>query len=309
MYEFSGRLKVTALVLMVIGALGIGFGFFDGASKTMEDAKEVIAHHEAVAAEKAAEAELKPQYGRKSQAKAVEKHAESHDTHGHDDHADAHAEDKHVAHVLHQLHNRPWAAVLVAMFYLFMIALSIFAFYTIQIAASAGWSVVLLRLMEALSASLVPIGILIFIFLLASAFGMNHIYPWMHAEGDAIIEGKKFWLNIPGWLLRSFVVIAGFIFFRYIIIKKNREQDDANDLSAHKKGFKYAVFFLAFFMVAETVLSWDWIMSLDPHWFSSLFGWYVFSTAIVSAITVIALAVIYLKIKGHLEFVNDSHIP
>ena len=56
------------------------------------------------------------------------------------------------------------------------------------------------------------------------------------------------------------------------------------------------------------MMSWDWIMSIDPHWFSTLFGWYVFSSMFVTGITVIALVTIYLKYKGHLEFVNASHI-
>jgi Ni/Fe-hydrogenase subunit HybB-like protein len=55
-------------------------------------------------------------------------------------------------------------------------------------------------------------------------------------------------------------------------------------------------------------MSWDWIMSVDPHWFSTLFGWYVFSSMFVSGIATIALVTIFLKSKGYLEFVNDSHI-
>ena len=56
------------------------------------------------------------------------------------------------------------------------------------------------------------------------------------------------------------------------------------------------------------MMSWDWIMSVDPHWFSTLFGWYVFASMFVSGITTIALVTIYLKSKGYLEFVNDSHL-
>ena len=55
-------------------------------------------------------------------------------------------------------------------------------------------------------------------------------------------------------------------------------------------------------------MSWDWIMSVDPHWFSTLFGWYLLASMLVSGITVIALITIYLKSKGHLDIVNDSHL-
>ena len=55
-------------------------------------------------------------------------------------------------------------------------------------------------------------------------------------------------------------------------------------------------------------MAWDWIMSVDPHWFSTLFGWYVFASMIVTAVTIIAMVTIYLKSKGLLEDVSDSHI-
>ena len=56
------------------------------------------------------------------------------------------------------------------------------------------------------------------------------------------------------------------------------------------------------------MMSWDWVMSVDPHWFSTLFGWYVFATMFVSAITVLAIITIYLKSRGYLQKVNNSHI-
>ncbi len=302
MYQFSGKLKVFAIALMVIGVFGIGYGFITGSSKTLEDAKETIAHQKELAAQKAEAAKIDPraiQYG---------SHKQMHEAESHKDAAHAANTEEHEAHVLNQLKNRPWAAFFVSLFFFFMIALLIFAFYVIQIAASAGWSVVLFRVMEGLSANLVPLGLLMFLFLLASALGMNHFYPWMHADGDAILAGKSWWLNIPGWLIRGAIYIIGYIFFRYIIRKKSLEQDEATDYKAHEKGFKYSILFLVFFMLSESALSWDWIMSLDPHWFSTLFAWYIFASAVVSAVTVIALVTIYLKTKGFLPFVNDSHL-
>jgi len=318
MYQFSGKLKSIAIALMVIGVLGIGYGFFVGSNQTIEDAKEQIAHDKAEKELKAEEAKYNPRAIQKGKVPVVhdseemDTHEEdTHEaaTHGDESHAnESHADDHHAEHVLGQLHNRPWAALYVSLFFAFMIALCIFAFYGMQIGASAGWSIVLFRVMEAFSANIVPIGMLLFLFLVASAMGMNHIFPWMHAEGDAIIEGKSFWLNTPGWLIRSAIYIGAFILFRYIIRKKSLQQDEASDYKAHKKGFTYTILFLVFFMLAESALSWDWIMSLDPHWFSSLFGWYIFATSIVSAITVLALITMYLKTKGYLEFVNDSHL-
>jgi hypothetical protein len=283
MYQFSGRLKSIALALMVIGAIGIAVGFFtNNSSKNAAHQIETVKTTEVVSDVQTQEAH-----------QTVAEHAEH---------------EAHAAHAAQQMNNRPWAAFYVPLFFFFMISLGIFVFYATQVAASAGWSVVLFRLMQGLSAAIVPLAIILFIFLVLSAIGMNHLFPWMHAEGDEIIAAKSFWLNIPGWLIRSFIYLSGFILFRHFIIKRSVEQDHAHDYKSHEKGFKLTIFFIAFFMLSESAFSWDWIMSLDPHWFSTLFAWYIFASSIVTAITVIALSVIYLKSKGYLEFVNESHL-
>lgn len=277
MFQFTGNLKKIAIALILVGAVSFAIGVFTNKSHPKE-----AAHKELV------------------QPAATHAPAAADKTH--------HAATSHDAHEQHQIANRPWAAFYVPLFFFFMIALGIFVFYATQVASSAGWSVVLYRLMQGLSGAIIPIGAILFIFLLLSALGMNHLFPWMHAKGDAIIEGKRFWLNIPGWIIRSFVFIFGFIAFRHFIIKKSVEQDGAHDFKAHEQGFKYTIFFIAFFMLTESAFAWDWIMSLDPHWFSTLFAWYIFASGIVSAITVLLLAVYYLKSIGYLEFVNKSHI-
>jgi hypothetical protein len=85
-------------------------------------------------------------------------------------------------------------------------------------------------------------------------------------------------------------------------------QDESNDNSFYKKNFKLSAGFLVFFIVTESIMSWDWLMSFDPHWFSTLFGWYVFASFFVSGITTISMVTLYLKSKGYLENVNSSHI-
>ena len=65
----------------------------------------------------------------------------------------------------------------------------------------------------------------------------------------------------------------------------------------HVKNFRWSAGFWSFFIVTESIMSWDWIMSIDPHWFSTLFGWYVFASMFVTGITVIALISIYLNQK------------
>jgi Ni/Fe-hydrogenase subunit HybB-like protein len=65
---------------------------------------------------------------------------------------------------------------------------------------------------------------------------------------------------------------------------------------------------LVFFAITSSMSAWDWIMSIDTHWFSTLFGWYVFATMFVSALTALMMIVLYLKSKGYMPEVNKSHI-
>jgi hypothetical protein len=226
-------------------------------------------------------------------------------------HGEEHAEDHHGEHLLHQLQNKPWAALYVAAFFFMMIALGTLAFYAINRAAQAGWSPALFRVMEGITAYLLPGAIIVFVILALSGMHFNHLFIWMDPEvvaHDKLIQGKTGFLNTPFFLARAAFYIAGWVTYRYFSRKFSLAQDQASDVSNHKKNFRISAAFLVFYIVTESMMSWDWIMSIDPHWFSTLFGWYVFASMFVSGITTIALIAIYLKSKGYLEKVNDSHI-
>lgn len=222
---------------------------------------------------------------------------------------EAHTE--HLNHVLHQLQNKPWAALYVACIFFMLISLGVLAFYAIQQVSQSGWSPVLFRVMQGITAYL-PVGsVLFFIFLLLCGFHLNHLFIWLDPEvvaTDKLIANKAGYLNFPFWIIRAAIFLMGWNLYRYYSRKNCLAQDDANDDLNYKKNFKLSAVFLVFFIVTESIMSWDWIMSIDPHWFSTLFGWYVFSSFFVSAITVIALVTLYLKSKGVLEHVNTSHI-
>ncbi|MDX1364105.1 hypothetical protein [Arenibacter latericius] len=278
MYTFSNRLKIASFILMAVGVLGIGIGFMTAPS-TVEDAKAMVASHN--------------------------------DGHG-DAHVVAQAHDpSHDVHLLHQLQNKPWAALYVAALFFMMIALGALAFYAIQRAAQAGWSPLLFRVMEGITAYLVPGGIIVFIILVLSVAHLNHLFVWMDPEvvaNDALIQAKSGYLNGPFFLIRAAIFLAGWILYREYSRKLSLAQDEANDDKNFKLNFRISAGFLVFYLITESMMSWDWIMSVDPHWFSTLFGWYIFAGMFVTGITVIALVTVYLKSKGYLKDVNDSHI-
>ena len=121
-------------------------------------------------------------------------------------------------------------------------------------------------------------------------------------------QGKAGFLNGTFFLIRAAIFLAGWIFYREYSSKLSLAQDEATDDSNFKKNFRWSAGFLVFYLVTESMMSWDWIMSVDPHWFSTLFAWYIFASMFVSGITVIAMVTIYLKSKGLLQDVNNSHI-
>ncbi|WP_010137006.1 quinol:cytochrome C oxidoreductase [Ochrovirga pacifica] len=337
MYQFSSKLKISAIALMVIGFIGIVIGFVSAPSTEAEVA-EILAHQASHGAHGAhaetshdtkahveADTHKEEKHGHDAPAKEAHHTADKHQaSHGHDKKA-AHKEevhhqethgDHHLAHVLHQLQNRPWAAFFVALFFFTFITVVVFAFLNIQRVAQAGWSIVLFRVMEGISGFLPYVSVIFIIFLILTAMGANHLFVWM-TEGvtdptspnfDAIIANKSGWLNTPRWLIFSIIYLVGWNVFRFLNRKHSLAQDNATDLFHYKKNYHFGVGFLAFFIFTSSMSVWDWIMGLDPHWFSTLFGWYVLATFLAAAITLIAMVTVYLKSKGYLEIVNDSHL-
>lgn len=350
MYTFSNKLRNTAIILMLLGLVGIVYGFLT-APKTIEDVEKIVSqsHH--------GETKSKDEHSSAGEShevvlKAIDTHEVSNknvDSLAHSDnlvepdstatelsnshstnsnvektdvnkHIDEHAEHKeHLIHVLKQLQNKPWAALYVACIFFLLISMGVLAFYAIQQVAQAGWSPVLFRTMQGITAYL-PVGAIIFFILLvitgSHVFESNHLFAWMEKgitdknspNYDELIAGKSGYLNFTFWIIRAAIFLLGWNLYRYFSRKNCLAQDEASDNTFYKKNFKLSAAFLVFFIVSESIMSWDWIMSVDPHWFSTLFGWYVFASFFVSGITTISIVTLYLKSRGYLENVNTSHI-
>jgi len=306
-YKISNRLRMGAIIMIVLGLIGVAYGFIDSHHWNEGNIDQYIK------AEKS--------HGVHGDAHATEAHGDEHAEAGHATakNEDHHGEEAHGGlthdeeHALHQIHNRPYAALYVGAFFFFMIALGVLAFYAIQYAAQAGWSPVLFRVMEGITSYVLPGGLIV----LAIAFvADSHLFVWLkegvtevgHENYDKLVAGKSGWLNKTGFFIRGLIFLGGWSLYRYFSRKFSIAQDSANDNRNFKKNFRISAAFLVFYIYTESMMSWDWVMSVDPHWFSTLFGWYVFASMFVSGITVIAMISIYLKSKGLLEFVNDSHI-
>lgn len=214
-------------------------------------------------------------------------------------------------------HDRFWANLLVNGFFFLAIGLGALFFLALQYAAEVAWSVMIKRILEAIS-GYIWVGGLVMVIVLAAGhfFHAHHLYHWMdpnvydvtHPDYDAIIAGKYAYLNAPFFWIRTLVYLGTFIFFANYFRKQSLKEDQIGGREIHFKTMGKAALFLVLFAVFSSTLSWDWLMSIDTHWFSTLYGWYVFSGMWVTAMIVTLLIAMHLKAKGMLPQLNDSHV-
>lgn len=298
MYTFPSKLKLFSIILVVIGLVGIVYGFLT-VPKTVEDVQHIVVEQQS---NKSTGAEFI------DRARGQEGYAEKALAESKDLGETAHGAKSYDEHVLHQLKTRPWSATFVAGFFFMMLSLGVLVFYAIQYAAKAGWSPGLYRIMEGITSYLLPSSIIV---LIVVALAGTHFFPWMDkeiVEGDRLLQGKSGYLNFPFFLIRSIIYVAGWNLYRYVARRNSLNQAAADNYTFYRKNYNAAVIFLAFFLVSEAFMASDWFMSMTPHWHSTLFPWYVFASIFVSGITVLALVTIYLRSLGLVTFISDKHL-
>lgn len=186
-------------------------------------------------------------------------------------------------------------------------------FVAVQYVAYAGWSVLIKRIPEALSYFL-PIGAAIM--LLTYLFGSHDIFHWTHEylydindpRYDPIIAGKSGYLNTPFFLIRMVLFFALWILFFNWLRRLSINEDLHGGTAYYHKSITVSAMFLVIFGVSSSMAAWDWVLSIDTHWFSTMFGWYVFASWWVSGLAAVTLTVIILKQNGYLKMVNANHI-
>ena len=105
------------------------------------------------------------------------------------------------------------------------------------------------------------------------------------------------------------VLFFGVWYWFFIMIRKNMAAEDLQATTSFwKKNVVLSTVFLIFFGVSSSIAAWDWVMSIDTHWFSTMFGWYVFASWWVTGLAVITLIAVYLKEAGYLKIVNSNHL-
>lgn len=174
--------------------------------------------------------------------------------------------------------------------------------------AGADWSTPFRRIPE-FFAGLLPVLLVLVIPLLV----FNHdLFHWAHEEAvadDKILQGKAPYLNITFFVIRTFVFIGLWSLFYWVMTRNSRKQDQSKDQTLTKKNIRLAAIFIPVFALTLTFTAIDFMMSLEPHWFSTIFGVYFFAGTVVAALAAITLVIVNLKEKGYFSpWMNDDHL-
>ena len=204
-------------------------------------------------------------------------------------------------------------AWLVGFLYASSLSLGALFFVLMQHATKAGWSVVVRRVAENLMAPL-PLLILLFIPLY---LGRHDLYEhWMnteHVAQDPILTGKKAWLNEGFWLVRAAIYLVAWSALGLWFYKRSVGQDSAADAAEARRvirGLQNASYpMIAVFGFTITFAAFDWAMSLDPHWFSTMWGIYYFSGTIMAGFALLGMTVLLMQRAGLLiRVINAEHL-
>lgn len=212
--------------------------------------------------------------------------------------------------------HRFWANFLLNNWYFLGVALMGTLFLATQSVSNAGWSAGFKRIPEAM-ATYLPYAFAGFaIIILSVLMHWNHTYHWTH-EGiadptspdfDEIIAQKVAYLNMPFMIGRVVVIFTLWYLFSRIMRRNSLAEDLQGGFKMLKRNKTISAIFLPIFAVSWAMACWDFIMSIDTHWYSTIFWVYHFAAAWVTAISIIALTVIYLRRAGYLSIVTEHHM-
>ncbi len=215
-------------------------------------------------------------------------------------------------------HTRFWSNFLHNSVYFTGISFMALAFMCAQITAFGGWMTAIKRIWESM-AMFIVVGIVLMTVMVISVWGhLNHLYHWNtpgiaevgSATYDRIIAGKVGFLN-PVWYTVGTVGFLALWYFWAVKIRNNSIEQDTNEtpsLDYYKVQRRWAASFLPIIGFLVCVFIWQSVMSIDSHWYSTMFAWYSMISMLLGALSMTVILIIYLKSIGYLEYVSRDHL-
>jgi len=185
--------------------------------------------------------------------------------------------------------------------------------YSAFITAWAGWYTQFKRVIESMSMFLVPGLALLLVVIAGLWLGWHHLYHWADGEAvanDSTLLAKAGFLNKGWYTIGTLAIVGLWIFFAYRLrnLSLAEDRNGGADFAHHRKMRIFAAAFLPIAGFSSAAVIWQWIMSIDSHWYSTLYAWYTGASWFVAAIAVLILLLIYLKSKGYYQGVTEEHL-
>jgi hypothetical protein len=214
--------------------------------------------------------------------------------------------------------TRFWSAMLQNSVYFLLVVNAAMFFFCATTLALAGFQISFRRVTEAISASVIPIGLITFIILLCLVFGNKYsIYEWLNKDlvnRDPVLKGKSGFLS-PGFFITWTTLTIGLWTVLGLKMRRISREIDDTPLTV-EEGKKYifkntvwsSIYIVWFALTVASTAPWLWLMSINAHWFSTMYSWYTFASTFVAGVALMTLFIIYLKNQGYLEYTNEEHL-
>ncbi len=202
--------------------------------------------------------------------------------------------------------SRFWINWIIWFLFLLTIGLGCLFIVALEHIVGARWSIPLRRIPERLSSLAILMGPASILAL----FSLHSLYPWMREESRNIpvVAGKAGWLNEPFFILRVGICVVLWILAYRIFVNGSIRQDQDRDPRFNLRARRFSPVFMVIFGITITVVAFDWISSLEPEWYSDIFGVYLFTGTFLAGLAATSLAVLYLKKSGRLSSVGPDHL-
>ncbi|SDE61888.1 quinol:cytochrome C oxidoreductase [Riemerella columbipharyngis] len=289
MYTFSPKLRTYSIVFIVLGLVLFGIGYFLNRGVDQEHIAHMMTTVHA--------------HGHNNPSNSSE-------LVGPQDHS------AHLEHATMQFQNQPLAAIHFIAVFLFGLSCCVMFFYCIQHASHAGWSIIITRIMEAIGTYIPFGGAILLVTTILNVTHHGHLFHWMDPEltdpksqhFDVLLFEKKLYLNIPFYVIRTIIFVVGASLLAWKLRVTSKKVDRTKSKDDYQMLYRWSVGYIAFFGFASASWAWDWLMSIDPHWYSTMYIWYSMVSCLSSGIAVIVLISVYMKKIGVLPQFNDNHL-
>lgn len=214
---------------------------------------------------------------------------------------------------------RFWASLLQNSIYFLLVVNAAMFFICATTLAWGGWQLSFRRVTEAISAGVPVLGLICGAILLAIVFGGKEaIYHWInahHVAEDPVLDHKKGFLNPAFFAVVTVLTIVLWSLLGWKMRSMSRKLDN-NPLPTIEAKKKYiwnntvwaAIYIVVFSLTVMSSIPWLWLMSIDAHWYSTMYSWYTFASTFVAGMSLIALFIVFLKNNGYLEYTNNEHL-